>query len=274
MIRIRLRGRLGNQMFQYAFGYILAKKLRTFFILDAYHQHFDLPYFDLPLPHVLLRYSFIARVYTRLQHYLKLRREMNNLDCTQRFPMDAVQNGTDYVGYFQEAKFYTPWREELKRVFTVRKKHRHDFQMRYSAVVKGEKTLVLSIRLGDYRDYKLTEYNNASMLLPFDWYIDQLSFVRYEDYTVYVISDEIDTVQQQFEQRGLAFHFVRDSVINQFQLLQHADVAIIPNSTFAWWAAFLNVRKHARIIAPNYFLGYWVKEEFPVGIQDVDFEWR
>jgi hypothetical protein len=261
-------------MFQYAFGYILARKLKTSFILDAYHQRFDLPYFDLPFPHFLMRFPILARIYTRLQHYLKLKHEMRNLDCTQRFPMGDVQDNTDYVGYFQEAKFYMPWREELKGVFAIRKKYRHDFQRRYPSVVRGEKTLVLSIRLGDYREYKLTEYNNASMLLPFDWYISQLLTVPYDDYNVYVISDDIDSVQKEFEQRGYSFHFVRDSVVNQFQLLQHADVAIIPNSTFAWWAAFLNARENARIIAPNYFLGYWVKEEFPVGIQDVNFEWR
>src|SRR6185437_1785084 len=47
MIAIRLEGRLGNQLFQYAFIYVASKRLNTSFYLDKSVENFLLPkYFE------------------------------------------------------------------------------------------------------------------------------------------------------------------------------------------------------------------------------------
>ena len=47
MIAVRLEGRLGNQLFQYAFIYAAARKLNTSFYLDKSIEKFLLPqYFE------------------------------------------------------------------------------------------------------------------------------------------------------------------------------------------------------------------------------------
>ena len=43
MIAVKLEGRLGNQLFQYAFAYASAKKLKTTFYLDKSTDNFLLP---------------------------------------------------------------------------------------------------------------------------------------------------------------------------------------------------------------------------------------
>jgi hypothetical protein len=55
-----------------------------------------------------------------------------------------------------------------------------------------------------------------------------------------------------------------------FQHLLNAHECIISNSTFSWWGAWLNTRPDKKIYAPEYFLGWRIKKEYPQNIYPHD----
>jgi hypothetical protein len=264
---------MGNQLFQYAFAHLISKKLSTKFLLDTNWVPFDLHYFKLKFPYNLFSNGFFFKVYNYLQKKIRLKKVVENMDCTEDISDFVWTNGTDYIGFFQEGGLYREHKKELQQLFQIKDNYVKAFEKKYASFLNGKKTVVISVRLGDYRKFGIREYNNASMLMPLKWYKEQIIPLEKGDYNFFFISDELETVKKELTVPGKQVFYVEDSVINQFQLLLNADVCIISNSTFAWWGAFLNHKEDAVIIAPKYFCGYLIQKEYPKGIQNVDFKW-
>lgn len=90
-----------------------------------------------------------------------------------------------------------------------------------------------------------------------------------KDCQLVFISDEMEEVKKEFAYINDAYFSSHEPIVDM-QLLIHADVCIIANSTFGWWGAFLNEKKNKTIYVPAYFLGFKVQKEFPVNIIPTD----
>ena len=64
-------------------------------------------------------------------------------------------------------------------------------------------------------------------------------------------------------------------VIDDFQLMNRAAIHIMANSTFSWWAAYLNPNPAARIMGPKYWYGHQPEYQFeaPDGIMHPAWAW-
>ena len=89
---------------------------------------------------------------------------------------------------------------------------------------------------------------------------------------MFFLSDDMPFVKTAFPARS-NFFFVSNSEIIDFQLIMNADIAIISNSTFAWWAAYICKKKN-HVIAPKNWFGFRIGREHPTGIMTDHFEWR
>lgn len=260
MIQVLAQGRLGNQMFQYAFGYAASKKIKTHFFMRG-TMLWD--FFELDTP----KWLNVSKTTTRLA-LMRLTRprarvEIDNLMSPQEV-MARLTDGVVYAGYFQSEKFFGAERSEIEKRFTLLPRHKQKFLTHYGERFSQSRTVVVHVRRTDYGDFPLFGIQ-GSALLPFAYFRACLERIEeLERYTIIFVSDEIETVAREFRDLKNA-EFSSNEAIVDFQLLQHADIAILSNSSFSWWAAYLN-QKNPLVFAPKDWLGFTGRIEYPTGV--------
>jgi len=118
---------------------------------------------------------------------------------------------------------------------------------------------VVHVRLGDFQ--------NIEVLLPKSYFFDAMEEMKAKKYEL--VSDEPDfaskilgipSISSPEPDFHKAPHHMGGDISVDFSYLYNAKQLIIPNSSFSWWAAYLNPN-NPKIIAPKYWAGwrrgYW-----------------
>lgn len=212
-------GRMGNRMFQYAFGYILANEKKT----KLYST--GLPNFNIQ-PSILDRLPQDA-IYTRSfgDNYV-------DLDLLLNTDKDIVVNS-----FVQKTKYYLPYREELRNLFGIKT---------YPTIDDG---LVLHIRE--------TDYIQINQFLGYEFYKELISFSGFKNIVIVTDNSECETVKKLLNDgctlysKGVVkdFSTTNDSrAMNDFNYLVSSNNIALSQSSFSWWAAFLGA--HSKVIFP------------------------
>jgi hypothetical protein len=265
MIAVELEGRLGNQLFQYAFIYATAGRLNTSFYLDKSVEEFILAkYFNLkhdallPLDEGLFAitgFKNIFRFHLRKRFYLLLKAVFLN-DEEPEAVIQKLQDKRMYKGYFQSERYFEEVKADLKQLLTIKPSYRQEFERILSELTAGPKA-VIHIRRGDY-----TELN---MALPISYYKKALSHIVDSAMQYVFISDDPRYVEKEFafvKNKYISTH----NEITDLQFLMNADVCVLSGSSFSWWGAWLNIKPGKVVYAPKNWLGYNTAQEYPTGI--------
>jgi len=244
-------GRLGNQLFQYAAAFSLAKKLNTeLWIpsendncntngrfnptigkLDVYNNDmFRL--FDLKFGEKKPTYSIRS----------KIKNYYNEKNIVKYYPeFWELPNGTCLHGYFQAKEYVDAYKNELitELRFT---NELFDYSSSYLEQLKKnyDKIVSVHIRRGD-----LTLDNHAfNANLSIDNYYKRiLNENTNENDGILIFSDDIEWCKNEFYGTNIMFVDNTNSALSHlkdFSLMSVCDVNIIGVSTFSWWAAWLN----------------------------------
>lgn len=274
MITVRLKGGMGNQMFQYAFGIAYAIKNNTSIQLDLRYlnsrtprknfvfRKYDLDIFKLE-PHFLRPTQYLSyQIYSVLafeliqkklcwSNYNKIAgKYLETKDMYYDDSIWDVPDETYFVGYFQSYKYF----DHLKKYIIEAFNFRHAIDMHAEPLLKKiieTESICLNVRRGDY----LTD--PILSLLDIDYYRNAVEHLQQilNNPTIYVFSDDIEWCQKNLH-FSLPTQFVTHDYAgkkfrNYFELMINCKYYIIPNSSFGWWAAYLSRYPGKQVIAPK-----------------------
>ena len=128
--------------------------------------------------------------------------------------------------------------------------------------VTGEKSVAVHIRRGDY-----LQINGA---LPMDYYERALRLIcdkMGKDLSFYIFSDDLDYCRDYFKrhENALNITYVQyesdNTTLDDLLIMSKCKSMIIANSTYSWWAAWLNQNPDKIVICPEW--GMWSGDFYP-----------
>jgi hypothetical protein len=256
---------MGNQMFIYACAKSLSKKRNIPYCLSEIDK---LKFFELSQED----YSKNKRKYFRfkLLNKLKLSKfkfehyQDNRIDYSERM-FNEKHKTIWYYGYFQSENYFYDNQQEIRKSFEIKQEYKNEFANVKNKLSLGSDYISVHIRLKDYKTFGPDFLDGPDLSLPFSYYHQLLLNFKNTERKIVIMSDEPQLVKKEFEYLNNAI-YSEESPIVDFQIIKNAQICINANSTFSWWAAWLNERKDKQIFVPNHFLGFKVKKEFPVNI--------
>jgi hypothetical protein len=267
-IYVEVRGGLGNQMFQFANGFSVAKRNKTNLKLDVSKYNLLKMHNGFELNRIFTIKAKIAsekeiykvfnwRTYPIINFFIRnFFKSLTNYIVEPTFhywPNVKKLKGNIYLeGYWQSELYFKTYEEEIRRLF----KFKHNLKggnLVIAAEIKAKNSVSLHIRRGDYLLKKNTSLYPTCNL---KYYLDAIEIIksRVENPFFYIFSDDIPWAKKNFK-------FIRDIKFvtenrNEFsyldmQLMSLCKHHIIANSTFSWWAAWLNKNNNKIVIAPR-----------------------
>jgi hypothetical protein len=278
MIVIRLKGGLGNQMFQYALGRVLSIKnnVPLLFNIEAYMDQTPRPFkTSMPARELQLDvFNISGRIANKNEIPLLYRmygkgRLMLIVDAVRRrifrhkaqelyfekFNPRMLQLGPNsYIdGFFQSPKYFSGFEDVLRKDFTLKHPLAQNIQ-ELAKEISNNESLCLHVRRGDFignKDHEVVNnyyYKNG---------IDYVSKNKKID-KIYVFSDDIKWCENNLK-FDFPVMFVGDEYLGMKDtghlfLMSQCKNFVISNSSFSWWAVWLFNNKDKIVVAPkNWF---------------------
>lgn len=274
MIYSQATGGFGNQLYNYAIGFALAKEYHDEFTLDISPYRFS------PRPFVLDRLTISGHVDslcppmrdTRLCRMLAraLRILSSNRHGRCRWIKESPETRNQYgnydfshksslylEGYWQHYQYFNKYYAELCKEFQLKEEYISDNCSALLEKCAMENSVAVHIRKGDYE---------AAWILDDSYYKEAFSLIKEKvsEPCYYIFCEDISYVRKHYGSLPNAVFVTGEyslSDLEEFFLMSKCRHQITANSTFSWWAAYLNTYPGKTVIAPEYM--HWTKEYYP-----------
>jgi hypothetical protein len=275
MIIVRLLGGLGNQMFQYALGKTLSVlnstslKLDTTILEDhrpgvhAVNRNYDLDIFSLSVPKAsrneLWKFHshglpIAYKVANKALRFLNTQPIVNE----KHFHFDAeilrAPDGSYLNGLWQSYKYFAPAESQIRKDFTFRFPL-SEMESRMADNIRSRKSVCINVRRTDYISQKAT--SDVMTFTGLEYYHKAIAHLteKINNPSFFIFSDEIEWCKENFtflkDATFVGHEYAGPKFSSYLQLMSCCDYFIIPNSTFAWWGAWMNMSPSKIVITPK-----------------------
>ena len=252
-------GRLGNQLFQFASTYGIAKKigLEVAFPIENTIQPAEEHFKDGVIRHI----TFDVPKYFRFDKELLIKKEDINVRYIYHEPhfhfsenAFLVPDFCDIAGYYQTEKYFKHCESDIKSLLSFKDDTISNSVNLYSKYVgspfsKQNSVASIHVRVGDY-----VGLQDFHPILETDYYQSAIERM-YEHAEVFLVfSDDIAYCKQFFPDHDKIKYVEDGSDIDQLCLMSMCNNNIIGNSSYSWWGAWLNPNP-GKVIAPKKWFG-------------------
>ena len=274
MIITKLQGGLGNQMFQYAFAKSLAYKNKTTFKLDlsflldrSPRENFMFREFDLDIFNLESKIANDDDLVKKNQ-YNKFKKIISKITSSEFIDLkenhfyfeesNFLKNKNVYLdGYWQSEKYFKDFENELREDFTFRYKLSL-FEEEMNSKIQSTNSICINFRRTDFVNLKNSAETHGTIGL--EYYEEAIALIasKISNPIFYVFSDDMEWCLHNFKINYpiifVSHDFKGFKFSSYLQLISNCKHFIIPNSTFAWWGAWLSKYEKKIVIAPeNWF---------------------
>lgn len=266
MVLVEIEGGLGNQMFQYAAGKALSTRLGVPLLLSS-HVFRSFPkkllsdsFFPLASYSVftsLQKTSFAESTYkNRIKKLLgfpfrKVYKE-ENLYYDKQF--ENLVAPVYLKGFWQSEKYFLNIKDEIRNSYSFTSLLSSKNTEILKNILSGNSVSV-HIRRGDYID-NVDNFKKHGVC-DIEYYLKAFRIVesKVENPIYFIFTDDVEWVKKEIlpVRKGMLIvegNVGADSWIDM-HLMSRCKHNIIANSTFSWWAAWLNANVRKNVIAPK-----------------------
>ena len=274
MIITELNGGLGNQLFQYAFGLAVAKQYGTDLKFDIQalqgsdSRPFALDKFN--IAHEIASPKDIRRILAMDVGILRwiagrvspraLRRYSNRyIDETKisfiNNELFHISNDAYLKGYWQNERFFRSAAKEVKSS-VILKTPLSDKSQKVANQINTANSVGIHIRRGDYVSNPTA--NSHHGICSLDYYSEAIQriLIYFPSAKFFVFSDDIPWCMENLNFNSDAIYVNHNGTQRShedFALLSMCKHHIIANSSFSWWAAWLNDAQGKTIAPQNWY---------------------
>lgn len=285
MIVIKLWGGLGNQLFQYAFGYVLSKKYSEImaFDLEFYNKQSN----NIGKRDIEIQKLNVSPMKSFSRNYIL--KVLNNKyvgAITRRIPFRSIFIGNNMIyykepyhryvpnikcrkdmyfdGYWQSAKYFAEYRDDLISMFTPQNGISNEMRVFFSNF-ENKNTVAVHIRKGDFGNGTIRRVGNP---ISIDYYKRAIEYCRCNiDSPLFVIfSDNPVWVKENLEDASDIIYtadYIDSSSIDDLVGISMCKHGIMSASTFSWWGNWLR-NCQGIVIAPKgkFYNDYFYDEDW------------
>lgn len=270
MIVTWISGGLGNQMYQYAVGRLLAEKTGqdlffdlSFFKNGGQHNGYELERLfgirdkSISQENLVDIYGWQVKPFLRRfvvkEHLSFLRNSKIMVDGQS--DVSRIDSESDYYlfGYWQSEKILLDFRREVYDFFPFPIIDDPD-NVSLLELISESNSVSIHVRRGDYISNKKSATHHS--FCGIDYYLNSIEYVcqRVDNPLFFVFSDDIEWARSNLP-ASHRYVFVDNnkgaaSYVDML-LMMRCEINIIANSTFSWWAGFLNVNENGLVVAPK-----------------------
>lgn len=294
MLIARITGGIGNQLFQYAFIRSLSLKLNVKYKLDlSWYRDYE-KYENTHNPNAATKREYLLDKFNINEKllspsYLRASYKINNSSllntCKNIFPLnyfsyntiteqtfdidDIKSHKNTYLsGFWQKSDLFEEYNALLKKEFILTNSLNKENQY-FMDNISASNSVSVHIRRGDllsrpaavrYQPYSSNKY-----------FSDSIDIIKNDvsDPNLFVFSDDINWVKKNFN-FDIPYTYIDNDGpdYEHFSLMCNCKHQVIANSTFSWWAAWMNNYPNKIIIAPKWWYRDPVKNESIIRIPD------